>query len=170
MNEAKLVTIPLAAHYRLSALQCPTTGKELEEMSKVSYTSVVGCLMYAMICKRLDLAQTSSVVPRYMENPGKEHWYAVKRILCYLKGTKSLGILFEKQGKEACVLGYVDADYAGDLDKRRSTTGYVFTSGGGPISWRATLQSITTLSTTEAGKEAVWLNGLAKESELLKVP
>ncbi|KAI9182551.1 hypothetical protein LWI28_026470 [Acer negundo] len=64
--------------------------------------------------------------------------------------------------------------YKGDLDKRRSTTGYNFTSGGGPISWRAILQSITRLSTAEAKyialaearKEAVWLNGLAKEFEI----
>ena len=77
--------------------------------------------------------------------------------------------MFKKQGKEARVLGYVDAVYAGDLDKRRSTTGYV--SGGGLISWRATLQSLTALSTTEAKyialaeaeKEAFWLNGLVRE-------
>ncbi|TXG73077.1 hypothetical protein EZV62_001656 [Acer yangbiense] len=49
MNEVKPVTTPLAAHYRLSALQCPTTEKELEEMSKVPYASVVGCLMYTMV-------------------------------------------------------------------------------------------------------------------------
>ncbi|TXG53838.1 hypothetical protein EZV62_019094 [Acer yangbiense] len=94
MNEAKLVTTPLA-DYQLSVLQCPTTEKELEEMSKMPYASVVGCLLYAMVCTRPDLAQTLS--------------------------TKSLGILFEKQGKEACVLGYVDADYARDLDKRSTT-------------------------------------------------
>ncbi|TXG57201.1 hypothetical protein EZV62_018514 [Acer yangbiense] len=56
MNEAKPVTTPLAAHYRLSVLQCPTTEKELEEMNKVPYASVVGCLMYAMVCTRHDLA------------------------------------------------------------------------------------------------------------------
>ncbi|CAL2277304.1 unnamed protein product [Prunus armeniaca] len=75
--------------------------------------------------------------------------------------------LFEKQKENAGVLGYVDADYAGDLDKRRSTSGYVFTCVGGPISWRALLQPITALLTTEAeyialaevGKEAIWLSG-----------
>ncbi|TXG57650.1 hypothetical protein EZV62_015479 [Acer yangbiense] len=57
VNEAQHVTTPLVAHYRLSALQCPTTEKELAEMSKVPYASVVGCLMYAMVCTRPDLAQ-----------------------------------------------------------------------------------------------------------------
>ena len=67
--------------------------------------------------------------------------------------------------------GFVDADYGGDLDMRRSTTGYVFVLNGGPISWRSSLQAITALSTTEseyigiseAAKEAMWLKGLAQE-------
>ncbi|TQD80644.1 hypothetical protein C1H46_033823 [Malus baccata] len=79
--------------------------------------------------------------------------------------------MFERQKESAWVLGYVDADYAGDLDKRRSTSGYVFTCAGGPISWRALLQPITTLSTTEAeyialaeaGKEAIWPSGLVSQ-------
>jgi hypothetical protein len=122
-----------------------------------------------MICTRPDLAQALSIVSKYMSNPGKPHWQAVKWILRYLKGTKQLGIMFESKQEVACVAGYVDSDYAGDLDRRRSTTGYVFTCGGGPVSWKATLQVATTLSTTEAeymalteaSKEAIWLNGLA---------
>jgi hypothetical protein len=88
-----------------------------------------------------------------------------------LKGTKDLGILFERQQEESFVFGFVDADFSGDLDKRRSTTGYVFTYGGGPISWRSVLQTDTALSTTEAeymalteaSKEAMWLSGLVKK-------
>ncbi|KAH9733925.1 retrovirus-related pol polyprotein from transposon TNT 1-94-like protein [Citrus sinensis] len=68
---------------------------------------------------------------------------------------------------QQCV-GYCDSDFAGDLDKRRSTTGYVFTLGGGPVTWRSILQSTIVLSTTEAKymaateavKEAIWLKGL----------
>ena len=77
--------------------------------------------------------------------------------------------MFQKNEKigQDCV-GYVDSDYAGDLDKRRSTTGYVFTLAGAPVCWRCTLQSIVALSTikveymalTEAVKEALWLQGL----------
>lgn len=76
----------------------------------------------------------------------------------------------EKTGDKLLV-GYVDFDYAGDLDKRRSTTGYVFTMAGGPVCWRSTLQSTVALSTTEAEymavteafKEAIWLLGLTKD-------
>ncbi|PKA49512.1 Retrovirus-related Pol polyprotein from transposon TNT 1-94 [Apostasia shenzhenica] len=127
--------------------------------------------MYAMICTRPDLSHAVSVVSRYMANPRKEHWNALKWILCYLKGTSDCGLLFEKNSDSDLLVGYVDSDYAGDLDKRRSTTGFIFTLGGGPISWKATLQNIVALSTTEAeyiaaveaAKEAVWLKGLVRE-------
>ena len=88
-----------------------------------------------------------------------------------------IGLKFEKDrnvGKH--LVGYVDSDYAGDLDKRRSTTGYVFTIAGGPVSWRSTLQSTVALSTTEAEymavteafKEAIWLHGLVEDLGIIQ--
>jgi ribonuclease HI len=80
--------------------------------------------------------------------------------------------MFERSdASDSLVVGYVDSDYAGDLDKRRSTTGYVFTMAGGSVSWRSTLQSTVALSTTEAEymavteaiKEAIWLHGLVAD-------
>ena len=67
--------------------------------------------MYAMICTRPDIAYAVGVVSKYMSNPGKKHWEAVKGVMRYLNGTKELCICFGR--KEACVLGYTDADYAG---------------------------------------------------------
>lgn len=89
--------------------------------------------MHAMICTRPDLAQGSGIVSKYVANSGKEHWFAVSWILRYLKGTKSLGILFQKQENEARVLDYVDANYEGDFDKKKVLVGYVLVCGGGPI-------------------------------------
>ncbi|KAE8684070.1 hypothetical protein F3Y22_tig00111154pilonHSYRG00007 [Hibiscus syriacus] len=91
--------------------------------------------------------------------------------LMYAMGTVGHGIVFGSQRDNPLVVGYVDSDYAGDLDNRRSTTGYVFTLGGGPICWKSIVQSIVALSTTEAeymaaaeaAKEALWLTGLVKE-------
>lgn len=171
IQNAKPVSTPLAGHFSLSASQCPSTDDEIDEMSKIPYANAVGCLMYAMVCTRPDIAQAVGVVSKYMANPGKEHWNAVKWILRYLKGTKDLGILFERKHESESVVGYVDSDFAGDLDKRRSTTGYVYTLASGPISWRSVLQSTTALSTTEAeymalteaSKEAIWLRGLVNE-------
>ena len=68
-----------------------------------------------------------------MSKPGKQHWEAVKWIFKYLRGTTGHGIMFGNQQGNPSVMGYVDSDYAGDMDDRRSTTGYVFTLAGGPI-------------------------------------
>ena len=103
--------------------------------------------MYAMISTGPDISHAVGVVSRYMENPRKEHWEAMKWVLRYLRGTNNYCITFEGSNDEVC--GYVDSNFASDLDKRRSTSGYVFTLAGGPISWMSKLQDVVTLSTTE---------------------
>ena len=166
MQNAKPVNTPLATHFRLSSNECPQSDNDLEYMSRIPYSSAVGSLMYAMVCSRPDLAHAVSVVSRYMSNPGKEHWKAVQWIFRYLRGTSNARLHFGRTRDG--VTGYVDSDFGGDLDKRRSLTGYVFTIGGCAISWKATLQSTVALSTTEAEymaiteafKEAIWLKGL----------
>ena len=100
-------------------------------MSKVPYASAVGCLMYAMVCTRPDLAHVVSVVSKFLSNPGRMHWDVVKWIFRYL--TTDHDIMFSKQQSNSSIRGYVDADYAGDLDEKRFTTGYVFILGGEPI-------------------------------------
>ena len=109
-------------------------------MSKVPYASAVGSLMYAMVWTRPDIAHAVGVVSRFMENPGNEHWQAVKWILRYLRGTSTHALCFG--GTDICLQGYADADMAGDKDTRRSTTGYVFTIGGTAVSWASKLQKI----------------------------
>ena len=137
MNNAKPVSTPLANHFRLSTNQCPKTDDEVKDMSKVPYASVVGCLMYVMVCTRPDLAHAVTVVSKFLSNSRRMHWDAVKWIFRYLKGTIYYGIMFSKQQSDPSVRGYVDADYVGDLDDRRSTIGYVFTLGGRPICWKS---------------------------------
>ena len=96
-------------------------------------------------------------------------------MLWYVKGSLGVGLKFEYSKEGADITSYVDLDYAGDLDKRRSTTCYIFTLFGGPVSWKSQLQSIVALSTieaeyiaaTEAMKEALWLQGLVKELGVL---
>ncbi|KAK1652059.1 hypothetical protein QYE76_069864 [Lolium multiflorum] len=154
---------------QVGTLQCPSSEDDIEYMSRVPYSSAVGSLMYAMVCSRPDLSYAMSLVSRYMANPGKEHWKAVQWIFRYLRGTSKACLRFGRIGEG--LAGYVDSDYAGDLDKRRSLTGYVFTVGGCAVSWKATLQDVVAQSTTEAeymaiaeaGKEAVWLKGLYAE-------
>ncbi|KAJ9558432.1 hypothetical protein OSB04_013046 [Centaurea solstitialis] len=185
----KSVSTPLAAHFKLSAKSCPKSEEERKDMADVPFANLVGGLMYIMVCSRPDIAQAIGVVSRYMHNPGKDHWAAARWILRYLHGTRDVGLCFQKQecGMKNFVAGYVDSDFAGDLDKTlvqicffatvlkfiesRSTAGYLFTMAQGPISWRSTLQSTIALSTTdaeymaatEAIKEALWLQGLISE-------
>jgi hypothetical protein len=117
-------------------------------MSRVPYSSIVGNLMYAMVFTRPDIAHTVGVVRRYMNNPSKEHWEAVKWILRYLRGTSTHALCFG--GSDIVLQGYVDLYMAGDKDSRRSTIGYVFTIGGTTISWISKLQKVDALSTTKA--------------------
>ena len=169
MCKAKPVTTPLAAHFKLSSRQSPTSDEEIKKMAKTPYASAVGSIMYAMLCTRPDLAHAVSVVSRYMANPGKEHWQAVKWTLRYLSGTASTCLEFGCSSVGLC--GYVDSDYAGDIDSRRSTSGYIFMFGGCAVSWKACLQATVALSTaeaeymaiTEAVKEAIWLRNIYGE-------
>ncbi|GKC84586.1 retrovirus-related pol polyprotein from transposon TNT 1-94, partial [Tanacetum coccineum] len=135
-------------------------------------STLQGSLMYLMVCTRPDIAYAVSIVSRYLANPGKNHWEAVKWILKYLKGTADVGLVYGRdQGKHVDVDGFVDADYAKDPDKGRSITGYVFMVHGCVVSWKATLQHVVALSTTEAEymalteavKESIWLKGLLIE-------
>ncbi|KAL0307705.1 UNVERIFIED_CONTAM: Retrovirus-related Pol polyprotein from transposon TNT 1-94 [Sesamum calycinum] len=131
MNKAKPVSTPLANHFKLSIEQCPKTDREVEDIAKLPYASVVGCLMYAMVCTCPDLAHAVSQVYKYMSKPGRHHWDAIKWIFRYLKDTVGHGVVFSSQQNDPLVVGYVDSDYAGDLDDRMSTTGIDFSTGYG---------------------------------------
>uniref|UniRef100_A0A2N9IBB7 Integrase catalytic domain-containing protein n=1 Tax=Fagus sylvatica TaxID=28930 RepID=A0A2N9IBB7_FAGSY len=143
MQDCKPIPTPLPINFKLSSSMSPSNEAERMEMSRVPYASAVGSLMFAMVCTRPDIAQAVGVVSRYMVNPGSDF----------------------------TVRGYVDSDYAGDLDKSKSTSGYVFTLAGGAVSWVSKLQSIVATSTTEAeyvaatqaSKEAIWLQMLLEE-------
>ncbi|KAK3025021.1 hypothetical protein RJ639_044630 [Escallonia herrerae] len=105
----------------LSSQLCPSTEEDVEYMSRVPYVNAVGCLMYAMVCTRPDISHAVSMVSRYMRNLGKKHWDAVKWIFRYLAGSTNFGIMFDRDGAKGEVSGFVDSDYAGDLDSRSKT-------------------------------------------------
>jgi len=123
-GDTKSVSTPLAPHFKLKVTMSPTTVEEREYMTRVPYASAIGSLMYVIVCKRSDLSQVVSMISRYMHDPDKGHWEAIKWVLRYIKGTIDVGLVFEKDstGKQECI-GFVDSDYAGDLDKRRSIMG-----------------------------------------------
>ncbi|UYV63214.1 hypothetical protein LAZ67_2003462 [Cordylochernes scorpioides] len=146
-------------------------NQEIEEMNKIPYRQTIGSLMYLMTGTRPDIAYAVSRVSQFMNNPGPSHWTAVKKIFVYLKATKNIGICFGGSSCTTYLIGFSDADFAGDLDTRKSTTGYVFMLNNGPISWCSQKQNCVSLSTTEseyiaaskATKEAIWLRQLLRE-------
>ena len=97
-------------------------------MSRVPYVSVVGSLMYAMVCTRLDIAHVVGVLSKYMSKLGKEHWTFVKRVLRYLRGTTDHAIYYQGRAilnRVLYVHGFFYVDWVGYLYHRRSTSGYV---------------------------------------------
>ena len=123
MDNAKPVSTPLGNHFKLSKDQSPKTNLECEHMDKIPYALAISSLMYAMVCSRPDIAHAVGVVNRYMSNPGKQHWEAVKWIMRYLKGSSETCLSFTASG--LTLEGFVDVDLAGDVVSRKSTTGYV---------------------------------------------
>ena len=80
-----------------------------------------------------------------------EHWTAVKRILRYLKGTPTYGLMYMTSGDTSgTLIGYSDADWAGDVNDRKSTSGYLFMMSGAAVSWKSQKQTCVALSTVEA--------------------
>jgi hypothetical protein len=165
--------------------QCTPVGNPMEGIlrrtteGKVdqTYMSIVGSLMYASIVSRPDLTFAIQVLSRHFQCCGPEHIAAAKRVLRYLKGTLDKGITYGSTTEGAGVyttvklVGYSDADWGGDLDTRRSTTGYIFTLNHGVVSWGSKLQATVALSSAEAEymalcsatQEAIHLRQLVKD-------
>ncbi|KAK9152086.1 hypothetical protein Syun_010395 [Stephania yunnanensis] len=164
---------PFPTHLKMSSTQCPSSAEEKANhvSSPIFIASRVPHVCHG-IYQCSDIAQAVGAVSKYMANPGCDHWKVVKWILRYLRGTSGFCLCYSYDNL-SCV-GYVDSDFAGDLDKRRSTSGLVFTMAGGAISWESKLQSVVALSTTEAEyiasthacKEAIWLKRLLGEFKL----
>ena len=95
-------------------------------MSKTPYRELVGGLLYLSTTTRPDIVFAVSMLARFMENPGPGHWKAAKQVLRYLKTTPALGLKYRYTSSPTILSAYVDANYAGCEDSRKSTTGYVF--------------------------------------------
>jgi hypothetical protein len=132
MEDCRPVSTPVSKGTILNKSMCPTNKTELEEMKAVPYAQAVGSLMYAMTSTRPDICYAIGLVSRYQSNLGKAHWQAVKRIFRYLQMTKNMKLCFGLDELE--IKRFTDADFAGDTDDRKSTSGYVFLFGGTAVS------------------------------------
>ena len=153
-------------------VSAPDDGDILHEITieghQVSYLSVIGSLMYAMLGTRPDLAYTVGVLSRYSSAPRASHWVMAKRALQYLKGTANMELHFDSSdvSMDMHFHGYSDVDWSSDPDTSCLTSGYVFISNHGAISWASKRQTLVALSLTEseyiglsnAGQHLAWLH------------
>ena len=164
MSDAKPVKTPVCVN---SKLLKATEESELVDQSL--YQSAVGSLLYLSTRSRPDIAFAVSCAARFCSKPTKPHWTAVKRIFRYLRGTTGLGLLYAKGAdSDNTLVGYSDADWAGDCTDYKSTSGYLFQIGGTVVTWKSKKQSCVALSTAEAeymalssaSQEAIWMREL----------
>jgi hypothetical protein len=149
MHKSNATPAPIVKGDSFGEYQCPKNQYEIDQIKAVPYALAVGSLQYAQVCTRPDLAFITGLLGRYQSNPGIEHWKMVKKVLRYVQGTKDLMLTYRRSDSLE-IKGYSDADYAGDKDERKSTTGYMFTLAGGAISWRSCKQTIVASSTMYA--------------------
>lgn len=140
-----------------------------EHNDKRPIRELIGCLMYLMLATRPDLSMSINLCSRYQGNPTEELWKSLKRILRYLQGTMNLELFYPKNSEK--LIGFVDADWAGDEEDRKSTTGYLFKVFGCTVTWSTKKQSTVATSSTEAEyvalaesvKEGIWLSKLLND-------
>nr|GEY03635.1 zinc finger, CCHC-type [Tanacetum cinerariifolium] len=143
---------------------------------QLKYSRAIGCLMYAMISTRIDVAFDVGKLSRYTKNSSALHWQALGRVFLYLKGTMDYGLTYS--GYPSVIEGYSDANWINNMKDHSSTSGWVFLLGGGAISWASMKQTCITSSTMEsefvalaaAGNEAEWLRSLVYEIPLWPKP
>lgn len=165
MSECKPVSTPM----------CEGTLRDVMEsdspvVNKESYQELLGCLLFITTRTRPDISAAISILCRFAASPRAIHWAALKRVLRYLRGTFDYALRLTKNVR--CVLvGYCDADWAGDRADRKSTTGVLLQVGNVAVAWRTLKQGSVALSTTEAEfmslsegtKMIMWLRKLLEE-------
>ena len=124
------------------------------------YQAAIGSLLYLAIYTRPDIAYAVGKLAQYCSDPTVCHWKAIKHLLRYLQGTPNFGIKYTNDSND--MTAYADADFGGDRDDRKSTSGFVIMKNNGPISWKSKKQTVTAQSTAEA--ELIALNLASRET------
>lgn len=163
MHNSKTTVTPTVVGLKL------TKEDSSKDFEPKLYKSIVDSLMY-LTATRPDIMHAVSLISRFMERPKETHWQAAKRILRYVNGTKGFNILYSSS-ESFMLIGYTDNDWAGSVDDRKNTSGYVFHVGSGAISWASKKQPVVALSTAEAEYvaataatcQAMWLRRVLRD-------
>jgi hypothetical protein len=158
------------AHTEASGHQEPATTHHHTFKGALDLRSLVGSLNYIALTSRPDIAEAVRYLASHVDNPTKAMWGVGRRILAYLKGTATLGILFGGE-KSKNLLGFSDASWGSCVEGRKSVSGFLFKFGGGAVSWKSVRQRAVALSTAEAeymalsdaSREATWLRWLLED-------
>eukprot|EP00253_Pinus_taeda_P026732 PITA_26732 len=157
MQDCKLATTPMEPGFKFSA---QSSSLPVDE---TLFRKLVGSLIY-LTATRPDISFAVSYISRFMSAPKADHWIAAKRVLRYVRGTSDYGLLYTCSS-DPILSGYTDSDWAGSIDDRKSTAGYVFSLGSSAVTWTSKKQQAVALSSTKAeyrgevkaSCEAVWL-------------
>ena len=168
MVGCKRATTPMARE--LNKSMSPQTREAAQLMQHKPYKAAVGSLMYLAIATRPDIAYAVNQCAKFSAHPGPEHWSAITRIIRYISGTAARGLVYRRNSSLRLV-AYADASDAGDVDTRRSVSGYCFMYGGAPVAWKSKSQKSVALSTAEselmsltaASQEALWFRKLLQD-------
>lgn len=176
MSNAKFTKNPLPLSHTLYEEVIDVSPSEAAEMEEIPFRKVLGALLFLSTRTRPDISTAVSMIAKFQSNPRPIHWKMLKNVVRYLIGTTEYGILLPtRSSNKAEILCWADADWARDLSKRRSRTGFLVTINGGPIIWTSKLQSCTAQSTAEAEfnalshaiREVKWLRMVLKELKVI---
>ncbi|CAI7737077.1 unnamed protein product [Closterium sp. NIES-53] len=175
-----LTPTTISTPYRYTAGNNKAESAPLKPAGIRDYQRKPGCLLFAAVTCRPDLSYSASQLATYLKRPEAEHMAELDRALHYLVSTPTIGLIYYKNRTTTPkLIGYVDADHAGDSDNRRSRTGYIYRLEPiGPISWQSSKQELIALSSAEAEyialcsatKEGLYLRELLEEAKLAQLP
>lgn len=167
MNDCNGVSTPIERQLKLvKADGCVETNQPFKEL--------IGCLIYAAITSRPDLCAAVNYLSQFQCCATDEHWSHLKRVLRYIKATLNLHLIYVRDQRADILCGFADADWAGDINDRKSVSGHVFKVFGATVSWSTRKQKAVALSSTEAeyvslslaSCEVIWLKEILIELNL----
>ena len=180
IQAGRTITTPMDASIDLKA---SINSNNSNQHIDISYASLIGSINYCAVSTRPDIAYATNKCAQSTSCPTADHWEAARRIIRYLIQTRERGITYRKEGHGAegyahKLIGFTDSDYAGDTSDRKSTSGWVFTFNGAPLSWASKKQTGVSRSSMEAeliagsfaSAEGTWLAKLGKDFDHLFIP
>ena len=159
MLECKTCKTPMAR--KSNGLLPRLEGECKDKKRQTMFRQMVGCMMFLAVTTRPDICYAVKELSRHLVHPDQRHVKAAQRVLRYLSGTKDWTLRYAREDKIARFYGSSDADFAGEHETAKSTTGYAFSLGSGAVSWKAGTQAIVAHSSTEA--EMMALDEAARE-------